>query len=373
MLKYLANIRIPTERAHGYAIMKMCEQFFDAGLAVELIVPGKKTNIVITDPFVYYHIKNNFPLIKVGGFDFLGLTEKFGHLFYWLDLISFVATLMIKSIIASDDIIYTRDFMLLLPFSRRRSICLEIHEIPKSHRLFIWQVFKAKKIVTLNNLLKQELVTLGISENKIMVASDAVDLADFQNSLTLAEARNKLSLPLDKKIVLYSGHFYKWKGVDVLAEAARILPEVLFIFVGGVEPDSQRFKAKFSKIGNIKIVPFQEHVLMPLYMTAADVLVLPNSGETEISSRYTSPLKLFEYMAARRPIVASDLPSIRETLNLNNSLLVKPDDSSALAEGINMALSGGRAIEEKVARAYLEVQNCTWAKRALKIKEFILS
>ena len=84
-------------------------------------------------------------------------------------------------------------------------------------------------------------------------------------------------------------------------------------------------KAKGSE--NILVLGHKPHKTMPVFLKAADVLVLPNSAKEEISRSYTSPLKLFEYMASGRPIVASDLPSIREVLNENNSLLVSPDSS----------------------------------------------
>lgn len=100
---------------------------------------------------------------------------------------------------------------------------------------------------------------------------------------------------------------------------------------------------------------------LPANQAAADVLVLPNTGTDETSVRFTSPLKLFTYMASGRPIVASDLPSIREVLDEQSAYLVTPDDAQALARGITRALSdtGGRS-----ARAFQLVQRYSWDERA---------
>lgn len=371
-LKYLANIRLPTERAHGFAIMKMCEQFARLGFAVELIVPDKRDNLGSGDPFQYYRIENNFLLTRSRHLDFLGLTEKWGRLFYFLDLYSFLFALKRRRF-SKTDIIYTRDFRLLSLFSADYRLCLEIHELPQRTAAFLRQAEKAQKLIALNSIIKRELVALGLPEEKIFVAGDAVDLEKFQINLTKQQAREQLSLPQDKKVVLYTGHFYKWKGVEVLAQAARILPETFFVFVGGVDPELGEFTDRYGASGNIKIIPFQPPHLMPAYLAAADVLALPNSAEENISSRYTSPLKLFEYMAANRPIVSSDLPSLRETLNEKNSVLVNPDDPTVLAEGIERILSEQELTARITTQALNDVSGQSWQQRARGICDFILA
>jgi len=109
---------------------------------------------------------------------------------------------------------------------------------------------------------------------------------------------------------------------------------------------------------------------IPFYLKAADVLVLPNKKGEDISEKYTSPLKMFEYMASKRPIVASDLPSIREILNDHNSIIMEPNDPQKLAEGIKEALN--QDLSQKISQqAFSDVQSYTWEKRTKKILEFI--
>ena len=109
-----------------------------------------------------------------------------------------------------------------------------------------------------------------------------------------------------------------------------------------------------------------------MWLAAADVLALPNSGRESISARYTSPLKLYEYMASGRPIVASDLPSLREALTRGeNAWLVAPDDPAALAAGIKSVLDDPEHAGAMAERARQDVQGHTWTARAERIVAFV--
>ena len=165
----------------------------------------------------------------------------------------------------------------------------------------------------------------------------------------------------------------EWKGVDVLAEASDLLDDALVVFVGGTEHDLLRFKEKQKHRPNLLILGQKSHAEIPLYLKSADVLVIPNSSKESISRLYTSPMKLFEYMASGVSIVASDLPSLREVLSEENAVVVSPDNARLLAEGIVKVLTNP-AFSEKIARgAQALVQNYTWEKRAECIINFVRS
>lgn len=370
-IQYITNVRIPTTRAQGYAIMKMCSEFSKSGVETVLSVPSRGNNKNKQDPFEYYKIDKTFKIDKIPSTDFLGMTPLFGKLFYWIDILSFLIALKFKIKILPDDVIYTRDFMTTLFFSRKDNIILELHDISSVNFLFKKALKKTNIFFVLNNNLKSDLVSLGVSADKIFVAPSGVDLKDFDVKESKEELRKRLDLPQDKKIVLYTGQFYKWKGVDTLAETAKLLPEDTFVFVGGAEPESSAFSKKYGNLKNIIIRSFQERYLVAPYLLASDVLVLPNSGKSKISSHYTSPLKLFEYMASRRPIVSSDLPSTREVLGDESAFFAKADDPLDFASVIKNALSDSALANKFAANAYERVGQFSWDKRAQGILEKI--
>ncbi|MBI3633261.1 MAG: glycosyltransferase family 4 protein [Candidatus Vogelbacteria bacterium] len=367
-INYIADIRLPTERAHGYAMMKMCEELSSLGVNVKLVVPDRKNNLA-TDPFFYYGIKKNFHLIRLSASDFLGKTLLFGRLFYWLDLFSFTVSLLLHLDIVRCKNIYSRNYLLLIPFWWLGSnLYIELHDMPNRNFMFLAILRRCKKVFVLTKILKDDIELLGIDASKIEVLPDAVDLQKVANEIDVMEARKMAQLPIDKKIVLYWGQFYKWKGVDTMAQAAQYLDDgFCLVFVGGADLELESFKKVYGKDSKIKIVPFQKRELISAYMNAADILVLPNSQHSRISSSYTSPLKLFEYMASKRPIVASDLPSLREILNEENSVLVEPDNPKALAEGIKRVSLDHNLSMNVAARAFEDVKNYTWTKRAKKV------
>lgn len=110
---------------------------------------------------------------------------------------------------------------------------------------------------------------------------------------------------------------------------------------------------------------------MPYYMKAADILLLPNSKQFKISRLYTSPMKLFEYMASNTPIVASDLPSIREILNEQNSILVDTDDKNIFSENIKKLINNVALANSLAEQAKKDVQKYSWQARVKNILNFI--
>lgn len=371
-LKYITQARIPTERAHGTQMVKMCEAFADHGMNVSLITPRKKSAPGTDDIFTHYGVKRNFSIHRLWSTDFLGGTYHLGRFFYWIDNITYLLSLFSSNIISKGDIVYSRDPILLFLFSPKKyNLCLELHTVPDNGFFMSRFLKKIHKIIVLNSIIKSELVSRGLNSERIFVAADAVSIKDFQTDVSREEARTKLHLPREGFLVLYAGHFYGWKGVDFFAESSSLLPQFNFVCVGGIEPEYSDFKKRFGGIKNLTILPFQNRSLVSSFLTAADVLVLPNSGKSPISSKYTSPLKLFEYMAAKRPIVSSDLPSLREVLNEGNAFFAKPDDSKSLADAITLALMEKDSAQKKSEQAFFDVQKYTWEARAKSIANFI--
>jgi glycosyltransferase involved in cell wall biosynthesis len=161
--------------------------------------------------------------------------------------------------------------------------------------------------------------------------------------------------------------------VDVLLRAIARLPGAPGLIVGGheEEPDLHRVRELASELGIADRVTFTGHV-QPGHvggkLREARILVLPNPASA-LSTRFTSPLKLFEYMAARRPIVATDLPSIREVLrDGENALLVPSDDPESMAAAIRRLLDDDQLSERLARNAADAVQQYTWSRRAERLE-----
>jgi len=174
--------------------------------------------------------------------------------------------------------------------------------------------------------------------------------------------------------VLYAGQLYPWKGVDVLVEAMAAVPDARLVILGGIEgeADSRRIRGLVEARGLAArtelpgLVP-QARVADELRRAAVVVVPFLRAGMTE---RHTSPLKVFEAMAAGRPIVASDLPSSREVLrDGENALLVPPGDESALADAVRRLLSDSGLATRLARAAWDEAPRYSWDARARALRE----
>ena len=364
---YIANARMPTEKAHGIQIMKMCEAFADAGATVELVLP-RRFNFIKKSPFEYYGVKKNFNITKLPSLDLV----RFGKIGFLIQSLSFAGAALGYVMFKKADIIYSRDELplFLLGFFKK-NIVWEAHA-PKWNFAAKSILKKRRKIIAITRGLKNFYAEKGAEENNIFIAPDGVDTARFGGEGKKSEAREKLKLPQGKKIAVYTGHLYAWKGADTLIKSAEFLgKDILVYLAGGTAGDIARVRKELPAGGNIVIAGARPHSEISDWQRAADALILPNTAKDDVSKYYTSPMKLFEYMASGTPIVSSDLPSIREILNESNSILVEPDNPEALAAGIERALNDKELAEKISKRAFADAQNHTWEKRAKRILAFI--
>ncbi len=376
---YISNSRIPTEKAHGIQIINMCQAFADQGVEVKLVLPARKNkqfkNISL---FKYYQVKQNFKIKKIKSFDpnFLikfptGVYIKSQAFFFIISL--FLYLLFKKN--KQDYIFYTRDeylLPLLQLFSKK--VVWESHALPNHPKRYLKYWYRCYKIITISQGLKVNLIKASINKNKISIAHDAVNLNKFKISKDKKELRQQLDLPQDKKIIIYTGHLYEWKGAQVLASAAQYLSKnEIIVFVGGTVNDVKSFSQKnikFIKSNKILMIGYTPHENIPLYLKAADILILPNTKK-DPKANWTSPMKLFEYMASGIPIVAADLDVIKEILNDNSAMFFEADNPKNLSKKIKLLLQDNGLSGRLSQQALLDVQNYTWQKRVEKIINFI--
>lgn len=367
---YLANVRMPTEKAHGIQIIKMCEAFGRAGHNVKLLAP-RRFNPIKESPFFYYGVEKNFEIVKLPCLDFVN--AHLGKIGFWIQIATFYIAAKIYLLGKKIDCLYTRDFLpaIIMPW-RRRVIFYEIHALPKGGLFFhkiAWN--KSKGLIVISEGIKEGLLAYGLPEKKIFVARDAVDLEKFDIGASKNECRAKLNLSQNRKMVLYIGHLYKWKGADLLAQAAKFLGDNADVYlVGGTAADAEIFRKNYP-FPNLRIIGWQHQRFMPFWLKAADILVLPTSGREEIGRRYTSPLKLFEYMASGTPIIAADLPSIKEVLSEEEAVFFAADDASSLAKKITESLGRMSELVAAARSARNKARLYSWDKRSEAVGEFI--
>ncbi|MCD4704618.1 glycosyltransferase, partial [bacterium] len=318
-LIYIANVRLPSTKAHGTQIMKMCESFVNLDQNLKLIIPQriKKYNSSILD---YYGIKNNFKIIKLFSLDLieLGFLNKYSVV---LQEISFGISVFFHVLIhpkkyQSDCVFYLRDkfsacFLALIG----KKVFLEFHAFEKKFKYFKVFFLKLTGLILLTRKAKENFIDLGVKKDQIFIEPDAVDLDIFDLNLTKKEARKKLELPQDKKILIYTGKFTTMgmdKGIDDTLKALKLLSEdIIFIAIGGSEADIKHYQEKVNKLKIENRVKFIGHVTqidLARHQKAADILLMP-FPYTKHYAYYMSPLKMFEYMASQRPIIATKLPA----------------------------------------------------------------
>lgn len=382
-LAYIANIRMPTEKAHGHQIGKMCEQFSLLGKKVELWLPTRK-NSIKQGVFGYYGLADNFKIKKIKSFDptfLFGRLEKwyirFQALFFNISLFFYLLFKKDKSAY----LLYTRDeYLLPLLGFLGRKVVWECHALPSHLKFYRKYIVKCNAIIVLTKKIKEKLVYLGADSNKILVSPDAVDLKIFDISLSKEEARKKLNLPADKIILGYSGSLKTEnmdKGLNDIIKALRLLiadnNKIIFAAVGGNLEDTEYYKRVANEsnvLSNCLFISKVSQSQLAIYQKACDILLMPFPLNDHYAY-YMSPLKMFEYMASKRPIIASDLPSIREVLNENNCFFCRPDDPADLSKKIEMILRKKDLADKLSEQAYQDVKNYTWEERAKNIINFI--
>jgi len=350
----------------------MCSNFARLpGVELELIYPTRQ-NLIKDDFIEYFEIKEILKVTKIKSPDF-HLPETFEiFAFVIKNLIS--ALILTRAVLKRDvDIIYSRDELSLLFLSYfKKNLFFEAHRYSNA-RTFLYKRLKKSgvKIVTITNALKAAFIKTGFDPKNILVAPDGVNLSYFDLGLSLEGARERVGLPMDKKIVLYAGQLFPWKGADVIALIAEKMPDCLFVFVGGMAEYIENFKARYALLKNVLILGQKLHRDIPYYLKSADVLILPNKKDGSISEFYTSPLKLFEYMASGRPIIASDVSSTREILNESNSILFESENQSSLVTAIKRVFEDSDLAIRISEQALSDVRKYTWDTRAKNILTFI--
>ncbi len=390
-LYYVSNERFPSQTACTIQQVRMCEAFARAGAKVTLLYPRFFDAPELTAEVLqqYYGVEPIFTLKRLPSLLSLGKPPQNGRFHLRLPLIgglsfyasaSAAARRLSRSSLDEQSVVYCRSVLGAQAFlDRRRSggrrwkLIFEVHSLERQRpqALFRRIAPRADGLVAISRAAANALVDkLNIDPRRILTAPSAISRRLLDHDVDRREARRRLGWP-HEPMVLYAGQFLPGKGVDLLLDAAPRLGARLVLLGGSgayYRAAVERVRAQRLPVDVIGFVPPTQ---VPLYLAAADVLILPTT-EAFSTAAYTSPLKLFEYMAAHRPVVASDLPALREILRHNkNALLFRSGDVDDLVSQVRRLLNDPRSAERLAQRAFDEVQHYTWEARAESILDFI--
>ncbi len=349
-------------------LMKVCQALTQLGNEVELIVPGS-----VVTPWAmiarHYGVNTQF---KINWLKSQRAMRRY----------DFSVNSVRHAKVQKADLIYTW----LLPVAvfalwAGLPVILELHDrivgtaAPWFFRLFMRNRGK-KRLVVITRALDSKLEKAYNAPYRnldVIVAPNGVEIERYTDLPSPSVARRQLGLP-EKNTVVYTGGFYAGRGIELLHALARQHPDVQFIWAGGTPQSQKEWQEKLVAEGleNVILPGFIDNVRLPLYQAAADILVMPfgtsiagSSGGN--SADICSPMKMFDYLASGRAIMASDLPVLHEVLNNNNAVLLPPDDYVAWSEALTNLLKDDPLRQRLALRAHEDAQKYAWIDREVAI------
>ena len=375
-IAYFSRTEIPARTANSVQIVKMCNAFATNGHEVTLYFLSQTDEKSSADPFKFYGISKSFEIkrIRVPRVGSSRLSYLFSTLVSFLQLLWEVRK-------DSSEVIYSRDLVATLAFGLggSKTNIFETH-FPVFHNHLEGLMFRfalsrkyISRVVVISRALEQAYSAhYGKRLPEVVVAPDGADKISVSSmaEVGLGVRDNQMKLG-------YVGHLYCGKGMEMIDKLAAEMSVEEFHVVGGFEKDIQYWKGRI-KSPNVFFQGFVGQSKLGQYLRKFDVCLLPNQREVRAFgaeqsrnspniSQYTSPLKLFEYMAYGKPIIASDLPVLREVLDDEIALLVDPEDVKEWIAAVNILKD--RGVRERygaAARRRFE-HNYTWQHRARNV------
>ena len=366
---------LPDPRARFIQIMNTCSALAEAGVEVMLIsgIYGKYSG---DDILAFYGIRRHanlkiirLPMLRRENAKFLRFSW---HGIFHLSLLLY---LFIRKQSEKNPALFVRHIKLadfLLKFRRAMNIPIifEAHEIfylttGTRERLknMEYRVLKgADTVICISQALKQYISGIRKNQETVIVVRDSVP-------------KEWLSFSKNKKgsYICYAGSLHPWKGVDILISAMKYLPDERLVIVGGGGRINElKDLAKNENVPDrVFFAGAVRHDEIPALLSQAKLLVLPNIIDGP--SEFSSPLKLFEYMASGTPITASDIASFREILtHRQNAMLFAPGNPEALAMRIKELCDNPELSVQLAAHARKDAAGYTYENRAERIKEVLM-
>ena len=335
---YVAELNLPSKSAYAIHVMKMCEAFSKLKYDVNLFVINRKIMI--------FSIFNNFILLNF--------------------IIRIIFALKILSKKTEKDALFLSRSIIfsLIASLYKKKIILELHhEITGFSKIIYWLLKNLKLIENLKFIFLSKNLNYiyKINKKKYLVVDDAVNITDF----------NKKKVIKYKKTCVYIGSFFKGKGVEQIFRLAKKNKKIFFHIYG-----EKKYLKSGKKEQNIKIFDYVNYSKIPSILSKYEVALMPYQKKVRGRGsmwlqRYMSPLKMFDYMAAKMIIIASDLKVYKHILKNNfNSILIDINKDDKWSEAIQLAFKKNYKNKYLKKNAYKTAEKYTWDKRCQKIINF---
>ena len=350
----------------------MCQAFVDNGHEVVLLLPHQPDLYEkdVENVFEYYGVKNVFEIRRLWWLPFKGRGQIFG----------FLAGSEVWKI--RPDIVYGRYlsaiwWAALFGYKVIFEVHTPAHLLAKSGR----NLAMFDNLMGLKNFLHLVVISDALRDairdrtkgRKIIVAHDGAEIPNQDANEQKPTNLGDFSQSGDNLKIGYVGHLYPGKGGELIVELARRISEIRFHVFGGYKEDIDRLNQ--SALDNVLFHGFIPPSKVNSVLSTLDVLLLPPShevtpfgGKGDIG-KFMSPLKMFEYMAVGKGIIASDLPVLREVLKPEHNCLMAPPDNVGQWEKALVRLMSDSALRERLgnqARRDLQ-EKYTWEKRAARV------
>ena len=372
---------IPSRNADAVCVMNMCSSLAAQGSSVELVIPkgqalGMQALQFQGTLWELYGLPENFSIRYFSNpFDrFNSALRKNGYAFLAL----------CYALLSGKQLINARHIELSMMAARfGRPFVFEAHNFvkPAASKFFPRFIECLNKpgcrgaIVTTTQAGRDSFIDAGVPESRIAVLPNGVQVHRYEGLPSKDQLRKKLQLPASKTIACFSGNLYAGRGIENIIHCAKKFQDIYFLIIGGGPEDVGRY-AHMAATGDIKNLHFTGYIPgtgIPPYLKAADILLMPNTAQSNVHSMaYTSPMKMFDYLAAGKPIIVSDFPVLREIFtHQHNAFLVPADSAAEFARGVEWVLENPVAAEKMAAQARSDSLQYSWEKRAATYLSFV--
>jgi glycosyltransferase involved in cell wall biosynthesis len=358
---------IPSKTANSIQAVKVCHALKQCGQAVHLWVPEFQ-RADWQEIASIYGISDHFEITWIP-FD------------KRLKQYDFSCKAVNRAINWGADVIYTWALQAaFLGNVRKKPIAMEFHDFPMGFmgpKLFrmLMRLPSEKLIMTTTRALAEGIeqrYRITFYPDDLQIAPNGTDPERYNGLPSPAISRKKLGLP-SGFTVGYTGHFYPGRGMNLLTAIAEALPKINFLWVGGMDKHIAPWKETLASqnIRNVTITGFIPNSQLPQYQAAADILVMPYAQTIEGSSGgniapVINPMKMFDYLSAGRPIIASAIPVFREVLTPHLAIFCDPDDANQWISAIEK-LSKDHSMRQNMRKAALDTAKVySWKNRAAR-------